>query len=217
VDDVSRETPDPPAVARRVFGSALPVAVRYAELLAGAGVVRGLIGPRETSRLWERHLVNCALLADGIEAGVTVADIGSGAGLPGLVLAVCRPDLTLTLVEPLQRRAEFLTEAVAILGFDRVEVVRARAEDLQAGPRYDVVVSRAVAPFRKLVGWCLPLAMPGGQVLAMKGASADAELAEARTVLRRLKAGPAEVIRFGVGVADPPTAAIRVAKSVPRG
>ena len=216
MDDVSRETPDPPEVARRVFGISLPVAVRYAALLGDAGVVRGLIGPRETPRLWERHLVNCALLAEGIGAKASVADIGSGAGLPGMVLALCRPDMTVTLVEPLQRRAEFLTEAVATLGLNRVEVVRARAEDLHGQRRFDVVVSRAVAPLTKLLRWCLPLTMSDGQVLAMKGASAERELADAQIVLRRLNAGPADVVRYGAGIIDPPTTAIRVARSAVR-
>ena len=212
---VSRETPDPPDIARRVFGSALPTAVRYADWLSDAGVVRGLLGPREAPRLWERHLVNCALLADGIGTGETVADVGSGAGLPGLVLALCRPDLRTTLIEPLQRRAEFLSEVVVDLELD-VEVLRARAEDVAGGRVFDSVVSRAVAPLPKLLGWCLPLVRPGGQVLAMKGASAERELAGAQPALRRLRArsaaGHAEVVRFGIHITHPPTTAIRVAR-----
>lgn len=212
---VSRETPDPPDIARRVFGSALPGAARYAELLADAGVVRGLLGPREAPRLWERHLVNCALLAEGLPLDSRVADIGSGAGLPGVVLALCRADLQVTLIEPLQRRTDFLHEVVEELGV-RADVVRARAEELHATDRFDAVVSRAVAPLPKLLGWCLPLVRPGGQVLAMKGASADQELLGAQKLLGRLRArgeaGAAEVVRFGVGHVDPPTTAIRVAR-----
>jgi 16S rRNA (guanine527-N7)-methyltransferase len=124
--------------------------------------------------------------------------------------------MTVTLVEPLQRRAEFLTEAVATLGLNRVEVVRARAEDLHGQRRFDVVVSRAVAPLTKLLRWCLPLTMSDGQVLAMKGASAERELADAQIVLRRLNAGPADVVRYGAGIIDPPTTAIRVARSAVR-
>jgi len=216
---VSRETPDPPVAARRVFGSSLPVAIRYAGWLADAGVLRGLLGPREAPRLWERHLVNCALLAEGLGTGEEVADVGSGAGLPGIVLAVCRPDLRLTLIEPLQRRSEFLREVVTDLALD-VEVVRARAEELEGQRAFDSVVSRAVAPLPKLLAWCLPLVRPGGQVLAMKGASADRELADARSELRRLQrrlgAGAAEAVRFGADVADPPTTAIRVERSAGR-
>lgn len=216
---VSRETPDPPDIARRVFGSALPAAARYADLLADAGVVRGLLGPREAPRLWERHLVNCALLAEGLPRDSRVADVGSGAGLPGVVLALCRPDLQMTVIEPLQRRAEFLREVVEELGLE-VDVARARAEDLHGTLRFDVVVSRAVAPLPKLLAWCLPLASPGGQVLAMKGASADQELLGAQKTLRQLRsrgeAGSAEVVRFGVGLVDPPTTAIRVARAAGR-
>jgi 16S rRNA (guanine527-N7)-methyltransferase len=219
-DPVSRETPeppDPPEVARGVFGDSLDAAVRYAGLLADAGVVRGLIGPRETARLWERHLLNCAVLADGIPASDTLADVGAGAGLPGMVLALRRPDLTVTLVEPLQRRVDFLTEAVTELGLDRVEVVRARAEDLHGTRAFGSVVSRAVAPLSRLLRWCLPLVATGGQMLAMKGASAEQELDGAQGTLRRLNAGPASVVWFGQDVLDPPTTAIRVAASVRRG
>lgn len=221
-DPVSRETapsepPRPPEVARGVFGDSLPQAVRYAELLADAGVVRGLIGPREAPRLWERHLLNCAVLADGIPDGAVVADVGSGAGLPGVVLALRRPDLTVTLVEPLQRRSEFLAEVVDALSLDRVEVVRARAEELHGARSFQTVVSRAVAPLPRLLGWCLPLVAPGGQMLAMKGASAEEELGKAASTLRRLKAGPAEVVWFGQEILDPPTTAIRVAASVRQG
>jgi 16S rRNA (guanine527-N7)-methyltransferase len=174
-----------------VFASRLPVAERYADWLAEAGVVRGLIGPREVPRLWERHLLNCAVVADAIPQGASVADVGSGAGLPGVVLAVRRPDLRVTLIEPLLRRTTFLQEVVDDLGLDQVEVVRGRAEELHGTRRFDVVTSRAVAPLERLLAWCLPLCAPGGAVLAMKGASASEELAglpwpradEAATVL----------------------------------
>lgn len=183
---VSRETPSVPDVAWRVFLDSLPVAVRYADLLATVGLERGLIGPREVGRLWERHLVNCALIASGIPADARVCDVGSGAGLPGLVLAICRPDLRVTLVEPLLRRTAFLTEAVALLGLTNVEVQRARAEQLHGRFSYDVVTSRAVAPLDRLVGWCLPLVAPGGSMLAMKGGAAAAEVEQAREVIHRL-------------------------------
>ena len=146
-------------------------------LLATDGVVRGLIGPREVPRLWERHLVNCALLGLGVPRGVTVADVGSGAGLPGLVLAIGRPDLRVTLVEPLLRRTTFLTEAVEHLALANVEVVRDRAEALHGQRSFDVVTSRAVAPLDRLARWCLPLVVPGGRMLAMKGSSAADEVA----------------------------------------
>ena len=168
-DDVSRETQAPlaplstPETARGVFSSdRLALAERYAELLATEGVVRGLIGPREAPRLWERHLLNSAVLAEAIPDGVTVCDIGTGAGLPGLVLAIARPDLTITLVEPLLRRTTFLVEVVDELGLASVEVVRGRAEALHGARTFDVVTSRAVAPLERLLGWSMPLVSPTG-------------------------------------------------------
>ena len=202
-----------------MFATRLPMVQRYAALLAGAGVERGLIGPRETPRLWERHLLNCGLLADGIPEDLTVGDIGSGAGLPGLVLALRRPDLTVTLVEPLLRRATFLDEAVAALGLSNVQVRRARAEQLHGRVEFAVVTSRAVAPLGRLAEWSLPLVQSGGFLLAMKGRTAPEELAAAAPTLRRLGAGPASVEQYGVGVTDPPTTAVRVevGRSAPLG
>jgi 16S rRNA (guanine527-N7)-methyltransferase len=167
-----------------VFGSAWPQLLRYAELLADTGLVRGLIGPREVPRLWERHLINCAQVAPAFDAGTRVCDLGSGAGLPGVVLALVRPDLQITLLEPLLRRTTFLHEVVAELALDRVEVVRGRAED-HAGASFDAVTARAVAPLARLVGLALPMCRPGGTLVAMKGESAAEELASADQALRR--------------------------------
>jgi 16S rRNA (guanine527-N7)-methyltransferase len=211
---VSRETPRPPDVAVRVFGSALSDAIRYADLLVGAGVDRGLIGPRETSRIWDRHLLNCAVVAEGIPPGASVVDVGSGAGLPGLVLALVRPDLSVVLVEPLERRAEFLQEAVDLLGLPQVRVTRARAEEL--GPiDVDVVTARAVAPLGKLAGWCLPLLRPGGTLLALKGARAADELAAAEPVLRRLGATAWRIAPMGLDVLEHPTTVVMVTAGDP--
>ena len=154
--------PPVPEPAREVFGARWPLASTYAEMLATDGVTRGLIGPREAPRIWERHLLNCAVLTDAVERDADVCDIGSGAGLPGLVIAIRRPDLRVTLVEPLLRRATFLSEAVERLGLERVEVVRARAEDLHGSAGFSVVTSRAVAPLPRLLAWSLPLLQPGG-------------------------------------------------------
>src|SRR4051794_3351160 len=163
------QLPEPPAdvsepplpAARSVFGDHLPLAEHYAQLLATDGVVRGLIGPREAPRLWDRHLLNCAVLSELIDTDAYVVDVGSGAGLPGIVLAIARPDLLVTLVEPLARRCDFLVEAVEALALEeRVEVVRARAEEY-TGPLADIVTARAVAPLDRLAGWCLPLARAG--------------------------------------------------------
>ena len=209
-DAVSRETPSAPDVARRVFSSALPQAQRYADLLATEGVLRGLIGPREAPRLWERHLLNCALLGEAMPRGADVCDVGSGAGLPGLVLALARPDLSLTLVEPLLRRTSFLEEAVQILGLENVEVVRARAEELHGHRTFSVVTSRAVAPLERLLTWSLPLVTPGGALVAMKGAAVEEEVAAAEATLRRYAAGAVSVHTYGDGLIDPPTTAVRV-------
>lgn len=197
--------PRPPAAAVEVFGDRLALLERYAALLAGAGVERGLIGPRETPRLWERHLLNCAGLCELIAAGEVVADVGSGAGLPGLVLAALRPDVTFVLVEPMLRRATFLEEAVAELGLRTVVVRRARAEELTRALAVDVVTARAVAPLDRLAGWTLPLLRPGGRLLALKGERADGELAVAAAALSR--AGARDWAVVDVGAARVSTAA----------
>src|SRR5919198_6221741 len=146
-----------PVVAREVFGDALPMAEGYATLLAGAGVERGLIGPREADRLWDRHLLNCAAVAEIIMPDAEVIDLGSGAGLPGIVLGIIRPDLSITLLEPLLRRVNFLSECVAELGLQNVTVRRARAEEVAGSLSGDVVTARAVAPLDRLLRWGLPL------------------------------------------------------------
>lgn len=216
MDDVSRETPSAPESARRVFASArLPLAERYAELLATEGVVRGLIGPREAPRLWDRHLVNCALVADLIPPDSTVCDIGSGAGLPGLVLALARPDLTVTLVEPLLRRTTFLDEVVAELGLGRVEVVRGRADALHGERRFDVVTSRAVAPLGRLLDWSMPLVAPAGALVAMKGSSVGDEVESARAELRRWGCAEPEIRVLGDPDDPSSTRALRVAWADP--
>lgn len=212
--DVSRETPpDPdPAVVSQVFAPGrIDVLQRYAALLASEGVLRGLIGPREVPRLWDRHLVNSGLLAPLVPEGSRVADLGSGAGLPGLVLALARPDLEVTLIEPMARRTAFLEEACETLGARNVRVVRGRAEEWSGPEGFDVVTARALAPLPKLLGWAMPLVAPGGMVLAMKGASADAEVAAAAAELARWRAR-AEVVRAAVPGSSPATV-VRVVRS----
>lgn len=216
MNDVSRETPSAPAVARRVFRlDRLPLAEAYANLLATAGVERGLIGPREAPRLWDRHLLNCAVLADLLPEGATVADIGSGAGLPGLVLGIHRPDLQLTLVEPLLRRTTFLTEMVDTLGMTNVEVFRGRADALHGHRTFDVVTSRAVAPLGRLLEWSMPLVSPQGALVAMKGSSIDREVEEARPVLERMGCAEPTVVVLGDGLLESTTLALRVAWADP--
>jgi 16S rRNA (guanine527-N7)-methyltransferase len=212
--EVSRETPVVPDRARRVFDvETLSIAERYAELLATEGVVRGLIGPREAPRLWERHLLNCAVLGEVVAEGAAVVDVGSGAGLPGLVLAIARPDLSVTLVEPLLRRTRFLDEVVETLGLaERVEVVRGRAEELHGRRTWDVVTARAVAPLERLAGWCLPLVSAGGELVAMKGAAAADEVEEAWPALRALGCERPAVAELGMGVLEEPTWVVRVVR-----
>lgn len=181
--------------AAEMFGDALPKAERYAELLAGIGVERGVLGPAEADRIWDRHLLNSGAVARLVPAKCSLIDVGSGAGLPGIVLAMLLPGAAVTLLEPMARRVEFLQEAVADLQLGNVEVVRGRAEDLAGQLAGDVVTARAVAPLDKLAGLCLGLARPGGRVLAMKGSNADAELAKARPVLARLGVTDARVVQ----------------------
>ena len=170
-------------VARELFGDRYELTERYVDILASRGVGWGLIGPREVDRLWQRHVLNSVALTSLIGESDSVVDVGSGAGLPGIPLAILRPDLRITLLEPLLRRYNFLNEAVAELGLgETVSVVRGRAEDQRE--QWPVVTARAVAALPKLLGWCLPLVAPGGELLAMKGASAEQELIDSRRLLR---------------------------------
>ncbi len=190
----------------------LPLVERYAALLADAGVQRGLIGPREVPRLWDRHVLNSAVLAEWVPQGVGVCDIGSGAGLPGLVLALARPDVQVTLVEPLLRRTTFLVEVVEELGLgDQVEVVRARAEELHGRRSFDVVTSRAVAPLPRLLGWSMPLVAASGALLAMKGSSVVDEVERTRSELAAWRCGEPEIGRLGEAVLEEATWVLRVA------
>ena len=218
-----------------MFGDAIGLARRYAELLATDGVTRGLIGPRETSRLWDRHLLNCAVVAELLPESGELVDIGSGAGLPGIVLAMLRPGLRVVLLEPLLRRSVFLEECVSTLGLANATVVRARAGDRAvtsrgSDPPYppgharsesenighaaviraDVATARAVAPLDRLVGWAAALLRPGGELLAIKGQAAEAELAAAEPVLSRLGVRSAEVLQAGHGRVVPETTVVRV-------
>jgi 16S rRNA (guanine527-N7)-methyltransferase len=196
-----------PASAVTVFGSMLPVAVTYAGLLAGRGVERSLLGPREVPRLWDRHLLNCAVVAELIEPGGTLLDLGSGAGLPGLVLAMVLPGTAVTLLEPMERRCRFLTECVAELGLANVSVLRGRAEDVTI--RTDVVTARAVAPLPRLAELAVRVVRPGGMVLAIKGRTAAEELKAARPVLRRIGVREAQVVHAGQGKVIPATTVVR--------
>jgi len=193
-----------------VFGPALGQAERYAGLLAGPAAEQGLIGPRETPRLWDRHLMNCAAVAELVPPGCSMIDLGSGAGLPGVVIAMLRPDVQVVLLEPMARRVTFLQECVRELGLANTSVCRGRAEEVAGQLAADVVTARAVAPLERLAGLALGLARPGGLVLAMKGAGAAEELAQAGPVLRRLGARDVAVVHPGSGKVSPPPAVIRL-------
>lgn len=199
-----------PEAASSMFGERLHIAERYAYLLSTAGVEWGLLGPREVDRIWERHLLNCAAVAELVEPGERIVDIGSGAGLPGLPIAIAKPGLRIVLVESLLRRTEFLRGVIDQLGLD-VEVVRGRAEDsdvVKVAGEADAVVSRAVASLDKLARWGLPLLRDGGRLLAIKGERAPEEMRESRRVLTALGAVDARVVECGVGVLSPPTTVV---------
>ena len=199
-----------PAGAAAVFGDRIKAARSYAALLAGAGVERGLIGPREAVRLWTRHILNCAAMANLVPDGARVVDIGSGAGLPGIPLALARPDLRMELVESLQRRATFLQEAVDGLGLaDRCRVVRARAEEAesQVGGA-DVVTARAVAPLARLCAWAAPLLRPEGILLALKGETASDEVRRDRAAVRRSGIADLDVVSAGATVPGGPVTVV---------
>ena len=204
-------TPPPaPAGAVQVFGDRLALATRFTAILSDSGVSHGLIGPREVPRLWERHVLNCAVIHPAIAADQMVIDVGSGAGLPGLALAIARPDLDLHLIEPMLRRTNWLSMAVAELELTNVTVHRGRAEQFWGTLSAPVVTARAVARLSELARWCLPLLRPGGSMLALKGSSVAQELEADRAVLRRLGAVDEVIERFGSGVVDPETTVLRV-------
>ncbi|MFI9008642.1 16S rRNA (guanine(527)-N(7))-methyltransferase RsmG [Actinosynnema sp. NPDC053489] len=198
--------------AKKVFGDHYDKAVAFTALLTEHGVERGLIGPREVDRLWERHVLNSAVVAELFPEGARVVDVGSGAGLPGIPLAIARPDLDLTLLEPMARRVAWLTECVDALGLE-VTVVRGRAEEGPVRERLsdsDVVTARAVAPLERLTRWCLPLLRPGGRLVALKGESAAEELERDAEAVRRAGGVRPRVTTCGGEVLDPPTTVVLV-------
>jgi 16S rRNA (guanine527-N7)-methyltransferase len=206
---------DDATVAARLFGDRLPLAEHFVALLTEHGVIRGLIGPREVDRLWDRHVLNSAVIAGLVPESATVIDVGSGAGLPGVPLAIARPDIEVTLLEPMARRVAWLTEVVDELGID-ARVVRGRAEEPDVRRSLggvDVVTARAVAPLAKLAGWCLPLAKPGGVVMALKGESANEELARDTDAIRRAGGVDQAVVTVGAELLPVPTTVVLIHRS----
>ncbi|WP_229705125.1 16S rRNA (guanine(527)-N(7))-methyltransferase RsmG [Williamsia phyllosphaerae] len=203
--------PDVAAAVDAVFGDRVSAALQYREILADAGVERGLIGPREVDRLWVRHILNCAVMGEPIPQGATVADIGSGAGLPGIPLALARPDLSVTLIEPLLRRYTFLVEVIDELSLP-VRVIRGRAEEKVVRAEVglsDVVTSRAVAPLDRLARWSLPLIRPDGELIAIKGSSAADEIATHKAEVGKLGLTDLRVESCGTDTLAVPTTIIR--------
>ncbi len=210
------EIPAAPAAAAKVFGPQLEAAERYARILAGDGIERGLLGPGEVGRVWERHVLNSVAVAELVDDGSSVADVGSGAGLPGIPLALARPDLRVVLVEPLLRRADFLREVASELDLD-IAVIRGRAEERSVREELgevDVVTSRAVASLDKLARWCLPLLRAGGLMLALKGDRAEEEVEEHRRVMRSLGAVDVGVVKCGVEYLTPPATVVVARRAV---
>jgi 16S rRNA (guanine527-N7)-methyltransferase len=196
--------------AEKIFGDRLGLAQRYVEHLATSGTERGLFGPREVPRRWSRHVLNCAVIESAIAHGSHVADVGSGAGLPGLCLAIARPDLELTLIEPLERRVIWLQEVVDDLGLGNVTVMRTRAELAVGMVDADVVTARAVSALSKLAGLTIPLLNGKGEVVAIKGRSAAEEIEQAAKVIRRLGGVETSVVVCGQELLEEPTTVVRI-------
>jgi 16S rRNA (guanine527-N7)-methyltransferase len=194
-----------PSVAADIFGEQIGKIRLFADALAEFGEPRGLIGPLEPPRLWSRHILNCGVFADRLEAGTLVGDVGSGGGLPGLVLAIARPDVTFALIEPMERRTDWLNEQVEALGLHNVTVVRSRVQDAPYQERCDVVTARAVSALKSLIPMTAPLVRPGGRLLLMKGASVDREIQEAAKQIRIHKLVNVEVVLSGEGILEQPT------------
>ncbi|ASR38811.1 16S rRNA (guanine(527)-N(7))-methyltransferase [Prauserella marina] len=207
-----------PAAASTIFGDRLKLAEQYVDLLERHGVERGLIGPREVDRLWDRHVLNSAVIGEVIPEGARVVDVGSGAGLPGVPLAISRPDLDIVLLEPMARRVDWLTEVSETLSLS-LTVLRGRAEEKQVRDRVglaDVVTARAVAPLARLAGWCLPLVRPKGSLVALKGASAQDEIERDRVAIAKAGGDAPSLTMCGSGVLDTPTTVVLIERTEKR-
>ena len=197
-----------PGVAETIFGDRIGLARLFTEQLALHGETRGLIGPLEPPRLWSRHVLNSAVIAGAFPSAARVGDVGSGAGLPGLVLAIARPDVSWVLIEPMERRVAWLTEQASLLSLDNVEVLRARAEDVDTGS-FDAVTARAVSALKTLIPLTAPLVKRGGELILMKGSSVDTEIATAEKQIRRFCLEDVRVERWGEDELAEPTTVFR--------
>ncbi|MDN5806312.1 MAG: 16S rRNA (guanine(527)-N(7))-methyltransferase RsmG [Brevibacterium sp.] len=202
----------PPAGTEEYFGAAYPAAVRYAQHLATTGIEWGLIGPREIDRLWTRHILNCAVVAEFIDDSDVVGDVGSGAGLPGIPIALLRPQAQVVLIEPMERRVEWLKMVIDDLGLDNVRIVRARVEELVDEEMFTVVTARAVKAMTTLIEWTHEVMGPDGRILALKGASVEAELAKTKKLLKRYRLTQPTIHVIDGGILDVPSRVVEIAK-----
>lgn len=198
--------------AAALFGEHLPRAQRYVEHLCTTGITHGLLGPREVPRMWGRHVLNCAVLGPELPAGGTVADVGSGAGLPGIALALARGDIEFILIEPMERRVEWLDAVVKDLGLSNVRVIRARAEDVADEVMADVVTARAVSALKKLIPLTVPLLADDGELLLLKGRSAESEVEAAQKTLRRFRLAQPGIQLLGEDLLEEPTTIVRISR-----
>ncbi|WP_260848114.1 16S rRNA (guanine(527)-N(7))-methyltransferase RsmG [Brevibacterium aurantiacum] len=202
----------PPAGTEEFFGAAYPAATRYAQHLATTGIEWGLIGPREIDRLWTRHILNCAVVAEFIDDSDVVGDVGSGAGLPGIPIALLRPEAQVVLIEPMERRVEWLKMVVDDLQLDNVRIVRARVEELVDEEMFTVVTSRAVKAMTTLIEWTHEVMGPDGRILALKGASVEAELAKTKKLLKRCRLSQPKIHIVDGGILEVPSRVVEIVK-----
>lgn len=202
----------PPAGTEAYFGAAFPLAQRYAQHLATTGIEWGLIGPREVDRLWSRHILNCAVVSELIEDGDVVGDVGSGAGLPGIPIALLRPEAKVVLIEPMERRVEWLSMVVDDLGLRNVRIVRARVEELVDEEMFTVVTARAVKAMTTLIEWTHEVISPGGRVLALKGASVESELVKAKKLIKRCRLSQPRIHVVDGGILEVPSRVVEIVK-----
>ncbi|NLS10438.1 16S rRNA (guanine(527)-N(7))-methyltransferase RsmG [Nesterenkonia sp. MY13] len=208
--DVPLPTEAETKAATTLFGEQLPLAQRYVEHLCTTGITHGLLGPREVPRMWGRHVLNCAVLGPELPAEGSVADVGSGAGLPGIALALARPDVDFTLIEPMERRVDWLAEVVRDLGLENVQVIRARAEDVQDEVMADVVTARAVSSLKKLIPLTTPLMDEDGELMFFKGRSAAEEIEAAAKQIKRAKLQAPKIQLLGEELLEEPTTIVRL-------
>ena len=196
-----------PAVAARIFGTGIEAARKYTAALVRDGEVLGLLGPREYPKIWTRHVLNSAVVAELVPAGVTVADVGSGAGLPGIPMAIAQPEAEFVLIEPMERRSDWLKQQVEELGLTNVRVLRARAEEV--GEAFDVVTARAVKALPQLLQMCVPMTKHGGEIIALKGEKAQLEIDDSKRLMKKLEIESFEIVFTGAHFLDEPTRVVR--------